>query len=100
MEYTSVNDTLFAFGGEYAMGLFKDICCLKVDIADDGTIKHVGRWEGIEADNMHYGNRVFMAPVDDSTLLLFGGRYNPGIERALYNDDGRFHPYDDEEDGI
>ena len=81
------------------MGVFKDMYYLKVDIADDGTIKHVGRWEGLEPDKIHYGNHVFMAPVDDSTLLLFGGRYNPGIERALYNDDGRFHPYDDD-DGI
>ena len=37
-----------------------------------------------------------MAPVDNETLLLFGGHYDPGIERGMYDDDGnRLYDFDD-----
>ena len=74
------------------MGRYDDMMCLEIKLNADGEIMPFSNeWTYIN-HNLDCRNNAFMTPFDDKTLLVYGGFYEPGIERVGYDDEGNREP--------
>ena len=74
------------------MGRFNEMLCLEIKFDADGEILPFSSpWTHVR-HNLDCRNSAFMAPFDDKTLLVYGGIYDPGIERYGYDDEGNREP--------